>query len=119
MKLTLLALSLALFGLSGCRKDSVRYMPQDLIGAWETQAPKYRNCLLHLERASVAFENTREEHTTSYEVARVRTVQNGEEPSIEIYYRNDSNSRSSLALVRAGETLRFKYQPDIVWTRRK
>ena len=120
MKVTTIPLLLMLFVFTGCGDEtSEPFVPDDMVGTWETKAAKYRGCVLQMWRTQVSFENKAEAHRVRYSVKGVKTVSEKGETVVVIDYRDEHNEKGSLSLIRDGESLRFQYNRDVVWTRKK
>ena len=109
---------LALLGGSSCQKEIV--VPNELLGVWETSAPKYEGCYFEVTKDEIIFKDI-EGDINFFKISKIETEQDPNEEFITYIITHDLEERAyDLALLYfPGEegTIRFKNQTNIVWVK--
>jgi len=93
------------------------FLPEDLVGHWETSAPKYQDRFFELSRVSVVFGTGRDSIDVNFIEAVERRTQ-GDKTTYTIHYKNTKGLEGILSLVwdpsNKGK-IRLRNQEDMVW----
>lgn len=108
----------------GCSSNKLETLPQELLGQWETTAPKYKGFSFELTKESIIFTDLNAENETEVYVIKKRT-KDVDEDNNEVYtvfYENKEELELRFALYydpAEGGKITLKNQKGIVWTRSK
>ena len=112
--LVLLALTLA----RGA--DERQYLPDSLLGVWETSDAHYADCYMEITPATVLFGNT-EKGYLMYFVSSIEESRQGPNTTYVVHYTDLDGVKYQMSIVHRTtpqEMLFFSHQAGVVWTRR-
>lgn len=119
-KVTILLILIIL--LSGCPSRNEESFPQELIGLWETDEPRYDGCSIEISDNQIIFSNSHENYT---EFNRITGIEKSVEDGKILYnidYENKEGLeyKSSLVYMKKGESevIHFKNQEDVKWIKK-
>ncbi|MHB8411162.1 MAG: hypothetical protein ACYDDI_04355 [Candidatus Acidiferrales bacterium] len=116
--------TLAIFFLAimvGCRTIQLKTVPDNLVGVWSTDAPKYSGRSLELTPELLIIK-TGPDKKTFYGVLAVDEEPRGKNTLYTIHYVSDDREVFQLSFFYAPQkrgTIQFEHQPGVVWTREK
>ena len=118
-----LAIFIFFFILFGCQCSKKTTAPEDLIGVWETSAPKYEDRFFEIKKDEIVF-GTGQGTLDSHAIKKVETGKiRGEEGILyTVSYKNQEGLEDKFSFYyhpEKGGTIRFKNQEKIVWTKRR
>jgi hypothetical protein len=94
-------------------------IPEELIGKWKTDAPKYRGCYLELKERSVAFISG--EGDSDFNMLNgIETRRDGESFLYTIHYKCEDGYECTMKLYYENSgrrVIRLKNQKNIEWTK--
>ena len=111
-----LVISTSIFG-SQCRES--RTVPSELVGVWETPAPKYKDCYFELTENLIIFAN--EAHLEKKDVnliSRIEKIHKGKRILYTIHYENKEGQEYKFSFYydpSKGGAIKFKNQLRIEW----
>jgi|GEM_PF-1125941 hypothetical protein len=116
-----IAIALALLGLFGCSQHAQQgLLPKDVVGAWTTNDPRYKDRLMELSRAFVIIVTDRHDPASVQMIDGVETEPTGSDTLYTIYstdYSQGTHYQMKLQYSSAnGGEIRFRNQPA-VWKR--
>ena len=111
-----------LFSGLGCSSNEIKALPQELLGEWETTAPKYEGFTFQLTQEMIAFMDSNAENGIEACIIQKRTkdVDKDNKEIYTIYYKNNEDLEFKFALYyepSGGGRIILKNQKGIVWTR--
>lgn len=116
------SVALAVFAcLFGCQSRDSRTVPGELVGRWETSAPKYTDCYLELTEDSIVFVN--EALAEGYDVnpiSKIEKIHEGKQILYTIHYEDIEGQKYKVSFFHdpsKGSAIRFKNQRQIQWRR--
>jgi hypothetical protein len=106
-------------GLAGCERGGYDFVPEKLVGVWETSAEKYSDRIFELRTDKIIF-GTGEDSFALHAVVNVQEVHEAGEDLYTVYYRGTDGDEYQFAFYHnlAQDTIQFKNQKRISWTRR-
>jgi hypothetical protein len=116
--------ALAIFSLAamaGCRTIQLKTVPDNLVGVWRTDTPKYSGRSLELTPELLII-NTGPDERTFYGVLAVDEELRSKNTFYSIHYVSDEREVFQLSFFYAPQkrgTIQFEHQPEVVWTREK
>ena len=105
---------------SGCDWNRSRFIPNDLVGVWRTEDPRYRDRSLELGKANAVI-GTGADKPSIESVESVKIQSAGEETTYSIDCRSGDGTRHLLTLrftPNAGGEIRLSHPQNVVWKRR-
>ena len=121
---TKMEFGLAMFFLAataGCRTIQLKTVPDNLVGIWRTDAPKYSGRSLELTRELLII-NTGPAEKIFYGVLSVDEEPRGNDAFYTIHYVSDDREVFQLSCFygpQDGGTIQFEHQLGTLWTREK
>ena len=122
MKLKGFAACVILAALFGCQMRTVKTVPEELRGQWETSAPLYVDCTFELRDKLIIFRKG----TTYIDINHVKEIEISPEKGRVLFiitYENKEGGEYKLSLfyfeTEKGDVIRFKNQQQLNWTRKK
>jgi hypothetical protein len=113
-----------IISLLGCSSNKLETLPQELLGQWETTAPKYKGFSFKLTKECIIFTDLNAENETEVYVIKKRTKDIDEDNNsvYTVFYENKEELELRFALYydpAEGGKITLKNQKGIVWTRSK
>jgi hypothetical protein len=105
-------------GCWGCRSDHGT-PPDYLIGVWRTSASQYAGSTMEFMKDSIVFKGETGS-SVSGRIIRFEQIQEGSTTFYRLSYRDKEKNDYQLSFTyepAQGGTVRFKNQPQLVWTR--
>lgn len=106
----------------GCSSNEIENLPQEVLGQWETEAPKYEGFSFELSEKTITFADSNAENGIELYIIEKRTKELDNENKI--FYVVHYENKEGLELKHAfyydpsgGGEIRLKNQRTIVWTR--
>jgi len=122
MKLTKLVITVIVISLFGCQVWQDKTIPEELMGNWETSAPRYEDCSFELKDELIIFYKG----INIVNLNHIKEIEGFPEKggvSYNIYYEDQQRQEYKLALyyfkTPNGGVIRFNNQKQIEWTRKK
>jgi hypothetical protein len=120
---TFLALFVTLALMSGAHCQERDTVPQELIGVWVTKDPNYADRPFEIKKNTVIFEQGLGYLDFDvYPIAGVKKTDLENQTLYIIYYTISSGKRFEFSFyfsAAKGGEIRFKNQPEMVWTKKK
>jgi hypothetical protein len=104
----------------GCDWNRSRFIPDDLVGVWRTDDPRYRDRTLELGKANAVI-GVGADKPSIESVESVKIQPAGEDTNYSIDCRGGDGTRHLLTLrfsPNAGGEIRLSHPPNVVWKRR-
>jgi len=122
MKSECILLVLAIFvSFFGCQPKGPATVPDELLGVWETSAPKYKDCFLELTKDTLTFANRELDNIDVNSISKIEKEIHREKGILyTIHYENREGEEYKLAFYYdplRGGAIRFKNQEQIEWRR--
>jgi hypothetical protein len=120
MKHKYIIIFLAIFmSLLACQAGE-QTIPSELLGVWETSAPKYKDCFFEIGKGTIIFVNKAlpEPSIDSNIISRTEIGSEDEETLYTIYYNKIGEEEYQFSFYyypQDGCSIRFKNQKDIEW----
>jgi hypothetical protein len=95
-------------------------LPDLLLGVWQSSDPKYADCYMEITPATIQFGNARRGYLL-YFVSYFQEVSQDGQPTYLIYYTDMKGVKYQMSMrhtARPRETIYFKNQPKVLWSRR-
>jgi len=113
-------LALAMFAaIFGSQCEETRTVPGELVGVWETSAPKYKDCYLELTEDLIIFANrARLEKKSVNLISKIKKAQRGKGILYTVHYENKEGQESKFSFYydpSEGGAIRFKNQLRVKW----
>ena len=122
MKIGKIIAILCIAALFGCHIFRNRDVQEELLGLWETSAPRYENCSFQFKDKMVMFQN-RLSHIDIYHITDIEKSTGDEKTLYDIYYKDERGGEYRLSLYYLKTphrgVIRFKYQEEIAWLKRE
>jgi hypothetical protein len=119
-KVTIL-LILALF-LSGCSSWKEEPFPQDLIGRWETDEPRYDGCSFEITKNQIIFSNIHENYIDINTIKGIEKTVEDDKILYHIDYENNEGLEYKFSLVymnKGGrDVIHYKNQKEVKWVKK-
>jgi hypothetical protein len=107
--------------LAGCQFWKDRTIPEELLGVWETSAPRYEDCLLEFREGMVIFQKGLSHVDTNHIDDIEKSVEKGK-ILYRIHYKSLDGGKFLLALyfikTEDGEVIQFKNNRNLEWTKK-
>ena len=105
-------------GLLGCGRGGYEFVPEQLVGIWETSHDKYSDRIFELRTDQIIF-GTGEDTYALHMVVNVQETQDEGNALFTVYYLDSEGEESQFSFYDepTTDTLRFKNQSRIEWTR--
>lgn len=122
MKSTCIVLALAMFiSFFGCQSKKVSTFPDEVLGVWETSAPKYEDCFFELARNLIIFANlTAIDNIQVNCIQEIEEIRKGKRLLYVIHYEDAKGQEYKFPLYydpSKGGVIRFKNQEQVEWTK--
>ncbi|MEE8349198.1 MAG: hypothetical protein V3R94_06495 [Acidobacteriota bacterium] len=106
-------------GLLGCGRGGYDFVPDPVVGVWETSHEKYADRIFELKFDQIVFD-TGGGTFARHSVVNVQEVQEDGEALYTVFYAEPDGHESQFAFYYHStlDTIRFKNQKRIEWTRR-
>lgn len=121
-KLKKLALCIIVTSFLGCQIWKDKTVPEELVGVWETSAPRYKNCFFELKGEMITF-NKGLDYINVNLITDIEKSPEQEGILYDIHYEDEEGQEYKLSLfyfkTPDGGVIRFKNQKEIKWTRRE
>ena len=106
----------------GCSPNEIDNLPQEVLGHWETETPKYAGFSFELGEETVTFTDLNAENGIESNTIEKRTKELDNEANIfyVVHYENEEGLELKFAFYydpSGGGEIRLKNQETIVWTR--
>ena len=106
----------------GCLSNEIDNLPQEVLGHWETETPKYAGFSFELGEETVTFTDLNAENGIESNTIEKRTKELDNEANIfyVVHYENEEGLELKFAFYydpSGGGEIRLKNQKTIVWTR--
>ena len=122
MKLTKPVVTVIVIALFGCQVRQDKTIPEELMGKWETSAPRYEDCSFELKDELIIF-NKGINFVNLNHIKRIERFPDKQRVSYNIIYEDKQGQEYKLALfyfkTPNGGVIRFKNQKEIEWTKKK
>jgi hypothetical protein len=111
--------SLTIFG---CSSNEIDNLPQEMLGHWETETPKFAGFTFELSEESLTFTDLNAENRIESNTIKKRTkeLDNKDNTFYVIHYENEEGLELRFAFYydpSGGGRIRLKNQKATVWTR--
>lgn len=105
----------------GCESRELETFPGELLGVWETSAPRYQDCFFELAKHLIIFANlTAIDNIQVNCIQEIEEIRKGRRRLYIIHYEDAEGQEYEFPLyydpVRGG-VIRFKHQEQILWTK--
>jgi hypothetical protein len=111
----LLIMFVVLYGCSSSEKTP----PEELIGIWETEAPRYDGCSIEINSNHIIFSNIHEDHIESNMISKIKKSLKNGEATYDIDFSNKEGLEFSISFVymktSKHEIIHYKNQRDVKW----
>lgn len=116
--LMVLALSINL----GCSSNEIENLPQEVLGSWKTDTPKFAGFSFELSEDAITFTDLNAENGIECNMIEKRTKETDNENNIfyVVHYENEEGLALKFAFYydpSGGGEIRLKNQETTVWTR--
>ena len=106
----------------GCSSNEIENLPQEVLGQWETEAPKYEGFSFELSEKTITFADSNAENGIELYIIEKRTKELDNENKIfyVVHYENEEGLELKHAFyydASGGGEIRLKNQKTTVWTR--
>lgn len=106
----------------GCSSNEIENLPQEVLGHWETETPKYAGFSFELSEETITFTDSNAENGIELNIIEKRTKELDKKDNIfyVVHYENDEGLELKFAFYydpSRGGKIRLKNQKAIVWTR--
>jgi hypothetical protein len=113
---------LALWINLGCSSNEIENLPQEVLGRWETEAPKFAGFSFELGEKTITFYDLNAEEGIEVYVIKKRTKELDRDGKAlyGVHYKNDEGLELKHAFYydpSEGGKIRLKNQESVVWTR--
>ena len=113
---------LALLTNSGCSSNKIDNLPQEVLGQWETETPKFEGFTFELAEETITFFDSNVENGIETYVIEKRTkeLDNENKTFYVVHYENEDGLELKHAFYydpSEGGEIRLKNQENVVWTR--
>ena len=108
--------------LLACESKGPQSLPPEMLGVWETSAPKYEGCYFELTKDKVLFANEADywEHVNINTILRIEVTPGHQHSLYTIYYRDNEGQKYEFSFYynpSDGGSIRFKNQTTIEWVK--
>jgi hypothetical protein len=105
-----------------CGSRGPKSIPPEMLGVWETSAPKYEGCFFELTKDKVSFANRAHlESFVIHEISKIKiTTPKVEKLLCTVYYQGSEGQKYEFAFYydpSDGGSIRFKNQITIKWVK--
>jgi hypothetical protein len=106
----------------GCSSNKIENLPQEVLGRWETEAPKFAGFSFELGEKTITFYDLNAEEGIEVYVIKKRTKELDRDGKAlyGVHYKNDEGLELKHAFYydpSEGGKIRLKNQESVVWTR--
>ncbi len=106
----------------GCSSNEIENLPQEVLGRWETETPKYAGFSFELSKETITFTDLNAENRIESNIIEKRTKELDNENNIfyVVHYENEEGLALKFAFYydpSGGGKIRLKNQKTTVWTR--
>lgn len=106
----------------GCSSNKIENLPQDVLGHWETETPKYAGFSFELSEKTITFTDSNVENGMELNIIDKRTKELDKENKIYyvVHYENEEGLELKFAFYydpSGGGKIELKNQKAVVWTR--
>ena len=106
----------------GCSSNEIENLPRELLGHWETNAPKFNGFSFELSKEALSFTDLNAENGIEFYIIQKRTKDLDKKNNVyyTVYYENKEGLEFKFALyydLSGGGKIILKNQKAIVWTR--
>ncbi len=119
MKSECILLVLAIFvSFFGCQFKGPATVPDELLGVWETSAPKYKDCFLRLTKDTLTFANRDLDNIDVNSISKIEKIHREKGILYTIHYENREGQEYKFPFYYdplKGGAIRFKNQEGIEW----
>ena len=119
MKSECILLVLAIFvSFFGCQSKGPATVPDELLGVWETSAPKYENCFFRLTKDTLTFANIDLDNIDVNSISKIEKIHREKGILYTIHYENREGQEYKFLFYYdpfRGGAIRFKNQEQIEW----
>jgi hypothetical protein len=119
MKYDCILLVLAIFvAFFGCQSKEPATVPDELLGVWETSAPKYENCFFELTKDTLIFTNRDIDNIDVNSILKIEKIHREKEILYTVHYENREGQEYKFPFYYdplRGGAIRFKNQKQIEW----
>ena len=106
----------------GCALWEDETLPDELIGVWETDAPRYRNCPTEISKRHVIFQTVTGESDINTITKVEKTTEKGK-TLYHIHYKNSEGLVYRLSFffykTPEGDVIQYKNQSQLIWKKKK
>ena len=104
--------------LAGCQSEALDFVPEPLVGVWETTAEKYSDRIFELRTDQIIF-GTGGDSVAEHMVLSVEETQEGGSALYTVHYLGDDGDAYTFAFYYdpTRDIIQFKNQARIEWTR--
>ena len=105
-------------GLAGCQRGGYDFVPDELVGGWETSAEKYSDRIFELRTDKIIF-GTGGDSFALHTVVNVQETHEDGNALYTVYYLGTDGDEYQFAFYydSTRDTIQFKNQKRIEWTR--
>jgi hypothetical protein len=106
----------------GCSSNKIDNLPQEVLGRWETEAPKFAGFSFELSEKTITFYDQNAEEGTEIYFIKKRTKEQDNDGNTfyVVHYENEEGLELKHAFYydpSEGGEIRLKNQESVVWTR--
>jgi hypothetical protein len=118
-KNTIMALCMVI--LFGCQLWEDRTLPPELMGVWQTSAPRYEGATFEFKGEWLIFTNEKQDYSSVNRIKSIDVTTKEERTLYEIMYESKDGLEYHFAFyyvkTRKGGVIEFTTQDSIVWTK--
>jgi hypothetical protein len=104
--------------LFGCQPEEPATVPDELLGVWETSAPKYKDSFFELTKDTLTFANRDLDYIDVNSISKIEKIHREKGILYTIHYENREGQEYKFAFYYdplRGGAIRFKNQDQIEW----
>jgi hypothetical protein len=107
--------------LLACESKGPKSLPPEMLGVWETSAPKYEGCFFVITKEKITFAN--EAHLGDVNIntiSKIKITHEEKQPLYTVYYRDRKGQEYEFSFYydpSDGGSIRFKNQITIKWVK--
>ena len=122
MKLIITLLCVIITLLFGCEISREKTLPEELLGEWETSAPRYDGCILEFVDKKIIFQNELTYMKINY-ITHIEKSPQGNRTLYNIYYEDLEEIEAKFSFyyykVKDKAVIVFKNQKEMEWTKKE